>query len=70
MRLAKTTKVTHNRMRKTIDAYADALGPPSSPPITTLLTAKTVKHVTEAAKKTYTEYARSPAGVSYGTGGV
>jgi hypothetical protein len=46
------------------DRYFEAGGPPSSPPITFLLTMKMMKQTIEVERYIMTEKARSPAGTS------
>jgi len=56
--------MNHNKIRTTIEIYAVSFGPPSSPPINTLLKPKIMKQVTEQHRKTTTEYESVPGGVS------
>jgi hypothetical protein len=51
----------------TAEAYAEAFGPPSSPPIMNLLATRIMKQQIEVIRYNITEKARSPAGTSNGT---
>ena len=44
----------------------EVLGPPNSPPITTLLAVKTAKQITEVMRNIKTVKLNLPAGTSYG----
>ena len=44
----------------------EVLGPPSSPPITTLLAIKTAKQIIEQMRNTKTVKLNLPAGTTYG----
>lgn len=48
------------------DILAVRIGPPSSPPITILLTVSTVKHIIEVIRKSITENPRVPDGTIEG----
>jgi len=49
------------------EAYAEAFGPPSSPPTINLLAIRMMKQQTEVMRYNITEKARSPAGTSKST---
>jgi len=49
-------------MHITALVYLEKVGPPNSPPTTTLLMIKIMKQITATTKNTKTENTRSPAG--------
>lgn len=57
---------THNRKHIEAVNTFENIGPPSSPPITTLLAVSSMKHKTEQSKNIATVKLSFPAGTSYG----
>jgi len=57
--------MTQRVTKKTAEAILDVFGPPSSPPNTARRVKRTAKQIKLVIKKSMTEKARLPGGVSY-----
>jgi len=65
MSVENKTYMTQREISMKAEIYLDGFGPPNSPPSTARRTPRMKKQVSEVIKKSITEKAKAPAGVTY-----